>query len=184
MSKLNRNFLIAFIICFVLIFVTQFDGDVVKWMVGGVICSISILALPYGICYMFTKESAKLNAMSPDERVEYEKETQRQLAEYNELLVQRKTIVRTQILDTGSSTYKVKGSVLSAGSRAIVGGALAGTVGALVGTSTGKSKIVEKKSKEVRFLVEYKDGHKSTETVKVDSSRYKKLIQYMFNKNK
>ena len=177
MSKLNRNFLIAFIICFVLIFVTQFDGDVVKWMVGGVICSISILALPYGICYMFTKESAKLNAMSPDERVEYEKETQRQLAEYNELLVQRKTIVRTQILDTGSSTYKVKGSVLSAGSRAIVGVALAGT-------STGKSKIVEKKSKEVRFLVEYKDGHKSTETVKVDSSRYKKLIQYMFNKNK
>ena len=179
MSKLNRNFLIAFIICFVLIFVTQFDGDVVKWMVGGVICSISILALPYGICYMFAKESAKLNAMSPDERVEYEKETQRRLAEYNEIRVQRKTIVRTQILDTGSSTYKVKGSVLSAGSRAIVGGALAGTVGALVGASTGKSKIVEKKSKEVRFLVEYKDGHKSTETVKVDSSRYKKLIQYM-----
>lgn len=89
------------------------------------------------------------------------------------------TIVRTAIIDDSASSYKTKKSTTSAVGRAVVGGAIAGPVGSIVGASTAKGSVQEIKGKKVRFLIEYANGKKKTEDVKIDSRRYKELIQYM-----
>lgn len=89
------------------------------------------------------------------------------------------TIVRTTIIDDSASSYKTKKSTTSAVGRAVVGGAIAGPVGSIVGASTAKGSVQEIKGKKVRFLIEYANGKKKTEDVKIDSRRYKELIQYM-----
>lgn len=80
-------------------------------------------------------------------------------------------VVGATIIDSGTK-YKTKGGLGSA----VVGGALFGEVGAVVGATVGQ-KTTE--AKTVRFLVEYKDGHKKIEDVKVDSARYKQLINFI-----
>lgn len=61
----------------------------------------------------------------------------------------------------------------SAASRAIVGDILAGGVGSIVGASTAK------KSGMTKFLIKYADGHKTVETVKDNSIRFRELIKYV-----
>ena len=88
-------------------------------------------------------------------------------------------IVRAAIIDNSASSYKTKTSATSAIGRAVVGDVIAGPVGSIIGAGTAKKSTQEIKGKKVRFLVEYADGKKKTEDVKVDSRRYKELIQYM-----
>lgn len=89
----------------------------------------------------------------------------------NEKKRRKTTVVNATIIESGT-TYKTKGGLGSA----VVGGALFGGVGAVVGASIGKKTI---SAKTVRFLVEYLDGHKQIEDVKVDSIRYKQLIKFL-----
>lgn len=80
------------------------------------------------------------------------------------------TIKSVTLIESGT-TYKTKGGL----GGAIVGGALFGLVGAIIGSET--TQTIEPNT--VQFLVEYKDGHTKIENVKVNSMRYKQLIRYM-----
>ena len=77
---------------------------------------------------------------------------------------------------------KTKTSTGSAIGRGIVGGALLGPAGAIIGAGTAKKNTVTKEvdSGQRRFLVEYTDGTRSEETVRVGTSRY----QYLMSKVK
>lgn len=73
---------------------------------------------------------------------------------------------------------KTKTSAGSAVGRGLVGGALLGPLGAVVGAGTAKKKTTTKEvdSGERRFLVEYTDGTRSEETARVGTSRYNYLM--------
>ena len=71
-------------------------------------------------------------------------------------------IVKTKYM-SGHHVTTSKASTSSAVGRAVVGGAIAGDVGAIVGASTAKQKTKAKHT--TTFLVFYKDGHKNLETV-------------------
>lgn len=58
--------------------------------------------------------------------------------------------------------------------RAVVGGAIAGPIGAVVGASTGKRKT-EVTGQKVTFSVRYESGRTGVETVEVNSKRFKQL---------
>lgn len=77
----------------------------------------------------------------------------------------RKMPVSSRII--GTSTKTNTGSAVG---RAMVGDAVAGFGGAVVGASTAKNTDMTK------FLVTYRDGHMGTETVKDNSARFKELI--------
>ena len=71
-------------------------------------------------------------------------------------------ILKTRYM-SGDTIVTSKTSTSSAVGRAVVGNAIAGDVGAIVGASTAKQKVKEKHT--TTFLVFYKDGHKNLETV-------------------
>lgn len=77
---------------------------------------------------------------------------------------------------------KTKTSTGSAIGRGIVGGALLGPAGAIIGAGTAKKKTTTKEvdTGERKFLVEYTDGTRSEETARVGTSRY----QYLMSKVK
>ena len=91
------------------------------------------------------------------------------------------TPVKATIVGT-SANYKTttKKSIVSATTRGLVGSALLGPVGGIIGASTAKGKAISKvSSQNITFLVEYSNGKKATETVKVNSLRYKLLCQVL-----
>ena len=77
---------------------------------------------------------------------------------------------------------KTKTSTGSAIGRGIVGGALLGPAGAIIGAGTAKKKTTTKEvdTGERRFIVEYTDGTRSEEMARVGTSRY----QYLMSKLK
>ena len=78
------------------------------------------------------------------------------------------TIEKTEIIDEQQRGK----SFTSSATRGLVGGALLGPVGLLAGSLSGKNK-----KDKVTFLVTYKDGHTSIETVKKGSIIYKTYIK-------
>lgn len=74
-----------------------------------------------------------------------------------------------------SDTKTKTGSAIG---RGVVGGALLGPAGAIIGASTAKKKTITKEvdSGERKFLVEYTDGTRAEETAKVGTSRYNYLM--------
>lgn len=74
-----------------------------------------------------------------------------------------------------SDTKTKTGSAIG---RGVVGGALLGPAGAIIGASTAKKKTVTKEvdSGERKFLVEYTDGTRAEETAKVGTNRYNYLM--------
>lgn len=86
-------------------------------------------------------------------------------ADRGEAAWNRKMPVSSRII--GTSTRANTGSAVG---RAMVGDALAGFGGALIGVATAKNTDMTK------FLVTYRDGHTGTETVKNNSARFKELI--------
>ena len=83
-------------------------------------------------------------------------------------------IIKTKIVDSShtATTKMDTGSVIG---RAIIGGAIAGGVGAIIGASTGKDKVVEKH--QTTFIVYYEGGLTVVKTVDNGSKEYNKLIQ-------
>ena len=77
-------------------------------------------------------------------------------------------IVKTKIIDTLG-----KKSTSSAAMRGVVGGAVAGGVGAVVGASTAKE------NRSTTFLILYKNGKRVTKTVPNSSAEYQKYIKYL-----
>ena len=94
-------------------------------------------------------------------------------------LAGQKLVKSCVILGTGmdlKSTTKTSNS--SAIGRGIVGGALFGGVGAVIGASGAKKTTTTKEvdSGQRRFLVEYTDGTRNEEMVSVGTSRYNYLM--------
>lgn len=102
------------------------------------------------------------------------KEEREKKDERDQLEHDKSTVVRTWLLEAG-----VRYETTSSGGvgRAIVGGALFGATGAIVGAATASNKTTEKDSGERRFLVEYRDGHKAEQTCKVGSDRYRLYME-------
>ena len=86
----------------------------------------------------------------------------------------RKTIVKTKILDVFSEYTTHKEGVAG---RALVGGIIAGPIGALAGASTAGSRTYE--HRKTRFKIWYADGHTAVKVVRNDSSKYLELIKYV-----
>lgn len=90
------------------------------------------------------------------------------LNDIKEMETRRTTPVSAKIVGSDSKT-----STGSAVGRAIVGDAVAGLGGAVVGAATAKNTTMTK------FLVTYMDGHKAIETVKDNSDRFNLLISML-----
>lgn len=80
----------------------------------------------------------------------------------------RDVIVKTKIVDSYGKT-----SAASAATRGIIGNAVAGPLGAVVGSSTAKQ------NRSTTFLIIYKSGRKLTRTVSNSSLEYQKYIKYL-----
>lgn len=83
--------------------------------------------------------------------------------------IEKERTVKTTIVDS-SHTVTSRTSTGSAVGRAVVGGAIFGGIGALVGATTAKQKSIEKHS--TTFLVYYNDGNRTHKTVKNGSELY------------
>lgn len=143
---------ISVILCYLWFFNDSKIGDVISWVI------VLGLVILFGIA--ISKENKE-----------------------NDIIERQKwnNILKTSLIGTGASTYKTKsntktdtGSMIG---RSIVGGAMFGTPGAIIGGSTAKqnttSTITEIPSKERIFLVEYKDGTKKEDVAKIGTEKYK-----------
>lgn len=79
--------------------------------------------------------------------------------------------VKTAILDHTSGAMKGGGGGVG---RAIIGGAIAGPAGAIVGAGTRKQKFTQ--NQYTMFKVWYGDGHTDIEKVSHNSPKYKKYL--------
>lgn len=129
---------------------TSFVGGSVGGGIFFIVVGISVLAL-------FYKKWKKW----------YDKKNQA-LNDIKEMETRRTTPVSAKIVGSDSKT-----STGSAAGRAIVGNAVAGLGGAVVGAATAKNTNMTK------FLVTYADGHKAIETVKDNSGRFNLLISML-----
>lgn len=84
------------------------------------------------------------------------------------------SIVKTVIVDSSHIVTNNGVSTGSAVGRAVVGGAIFGDVGAVVGASTAKNKVTEKHS--TTFLVYFTDGTQRAITVDNGSKQYNMYI--------
>lgn len=104
----------------------------------------------------------------PEKKAEYERakaEMKRAFAAEE----QRKSGDRRAVSAVLISTNNKKSGVGAAG-RAVVGGALLGPVGAIAGAASGTSKATK-----ATFSVKYASGRVATETVDVNSGRFREL---------
>lgn len=84
--------------------------------------------------------------------------------------IRKRTIVRTEIVTQGQVT---KGG--HAFTRAVVGGAIAGEVGAIIGGASAKTKVQGKTT----FRVWYQDGHDELKTVDDYSPQWHEYMKYL-----
>lgn len=125
---------------------------VVLFLILGIMIAFCIVPI-----YRKKKEEQRINKLPEEEKTaEIEKKKQRE------------TIKKVIIISNNSEK-----SAGSATGRAIVGGALFGLAGLVVGASTAKNKNY------ITFLVEYEDSHRETYNVEINSPLYKKLIEYI-----
>ena len=86
-----------------------------------------------------------------------------------------KTPMETKLLYTTDERAK---SVINTGLRGLIGAAVAGQFGAVVGIASGREKSV---SKSATFAVTYMNGRKGTETVDVRSKRFEELCKHLID---
>ena len=116
------------------------------------------------VAYEDIKEQLK------QERLE---EKQKRLEE-KELRKAARTPVKTRILDGGTSSSNTHASGVG---RAIVGGIVAGPVGAIVGAATAGSRTTQ--NNYTMFKIWYGDGHTSVEKVYHTDYHYKKYLELL-----
>lgn len=84
------------------------------------------------------------------------------------------TPIKTKILDHGAGEITGGGGGVG---RAIIGGAVAGPVGAVVGASTRKQKFTQ--DQYTMFRVWYSDGNIEVEKVSHKAAKYKKYLEIL-----
>lgn len=87
------------------------------------------------------------------------------------------TPIEATLISTQDKT-KTKKSAVAATGRAVVGGVLLGPAGAVIGAATtgSKTKVTGQKA---TFFVKYKSGRTGTETVDINSARFRELAAIM-----
>ena len=120
----------------------------------------AVCMLLFGLPFTMIHDAIKKDARERQAAEEYKRELAAKIR-------------KTQYMNANVSTTR-KTSTSSAIGRAVVGGAIAGDVGAIVGASTAKQKVKSKHT--TTFLVLYKDGHKSLETVADESLEYQVYV--------
>lgn len=84
--------------------------------------------------------------------------------------------IKTKFIDS-SHTVTSQVSTSSAVGRAVIGGMIAGSVGAVIGAGTAKQNTYEKNT--TTFMVYYDDGSRKVETVSNNSYIYKKYMNLL-----
>lgn len=95
-------------------------------------------------------------------------------AKKNKAQVGKRVPVKTKILDHSSGALHGGGGGVG---RAIIGGAVAGPVGAVVGASTRKQKFTQ--DQYTMFRVWYSDGNIEVEKVSHKAAKYKKYLEIL-----
>ena len=149
------SFLIALIECIISFFLITYMDEIGMFDYGKTLPTVyGVLALVF----------VAIPILVPFFDKQYRKEYLPSTAEIRE---KERRLLDEKILKTrymsGDTVVTSKLSTSSAVGRAVVGNAIAGDVGAIVGASTAKQKTKEKHT--TTFLVFYKDGHKNLETV-------------------
>lgn len=143
-------------------------------------CAIALVALIYR---SRLKKKSEIEYYGSEEKLrEAEREAEIIKWEKRELERQRlekaRTIVKTRIIDSyGCTRTTGRTSTSSAIGRGVVGGMIAGPLGAVVGASTAKKKYTTREYRTVVFKVWYADGHEETKNVAQGSADYKKYIE-------
>lgn len=149
------SFLIALIECIVSFFLITYMDETGMFGYGKTLPTMyGVLALVFAAIPMlvvFFKQQYRKEYLPSTAEI---RENERRLLD--------EKILKTRYM-SGDTVVTSKLSTSSAVGRAVVGNAIAGDVGAIVGASTAKQKIKEKHT--TTFLVFYKDGHKNLETV-------------------
>lgn len=165
---------------YAVLFVTGI-ADVDTPMGANLITSIACYPAVFIVWQMFYapyRYFTRKKRMTPEQLEAYEQKKADEKAKKLEAqarAVRSQTITNVTLLNMSDNYKTKKKGVIT---RTVVGGALAGPVGAVVGGATAKSKTVAKGG-SATFLIEYANGTKSSKTVKVGSSEYNRLIQYL-----
>lgn len=133
----------------------------------GAICTLLLIPLVIVCAVILVKQGFKPRPKTKDE-IRAEEKQARIDQEYLD------SILKTVIVDSSHTVTNNGVSTGSAVGRAVVGGALFGGVGAVVGASTAKNKITEKHS--TTFLVYFTDGTQRAITVDNGSKQYNMYI--------
>ena len=126
-------------------------------MIVGLYCASLFLVV---FTPSYRKDNTALKAINKSRQASVREQAIRERENQKRLLADG--ILKTKYM-SGDTIVTSKVSTSSAVGRAVVGNAIAGDVGAIVGASTAKQKVKEKQT--TTFLVFYKDGHKNLETV-------------------
>ena len=146
------------------------------WMFVGLVAVCLVLLVIGCVANKRSRERAKANGGIDPKIAEAQERSQVIQKQYQAEREQQRlaqTVVKTQVLDSRSSMTS-KGSIASSAGRAVVGGMVAGPIGAVVGASTGKRNYREHKN--TTFKVWYADGSTNIKTVSNGSYDWK---QYM-----
>lgn len=166
-------FLVAFIECIISFALITYMDKIGMFDYGKKVPVIyGVLAFVFAVIPMlvpffdkeYRKEYFPSNAEIQEKKQREYEEQKRQLAD---------KILKTRYM-SGDTIVTSKTSTSSAISRAVVGNAIAGDVGAIVGASTAKQKVKEKHT--TTFLVFYKDGCKELQTVENNTLQFEVYV--------
>lgn len=132
-----------------------------------VLCTIVLIPLVIVCVIILSKQGFKIRPKTQEE-IKSEEKQARIDREYMD------SIVKTVIVDSSHIVVNDGRKTGSAIGRAVVGGAIFGDVGAVVGASTAKNKVTEKHS--TTFLVYFTDGTQKAITVDNGSKQYNMYI--------
>lgn len=83
------------------------------------------------------------------------------------------SIAKTKIIDTShTATATSKAKTGSSVGRAVIGGAIAGPAGAMIGAGTAKRKVTVDEHHTTTFMVFYQDGTRNHDTVENGTELY------------
>lgn len=142
-----------------------------------------VIAIIIGVVYSKAKKKRQIEYYGSEDKLA-EAEREAEIIEWQQKERERqrreraRTIVKTRIIDFYSNSHTTgRTSATSAVGRGIVGGMIAGPLGAAVGASTAKKKYTTNEQRVVIFKVWYADGHDEIKRVSQGSSDYNKFIE-------
>jgi hypothetical protein len=170
MKKSTKLFCVGAFFCMVIVVLVFIlsnseNGDD-SIMIYGMSLMFALLPAGYGI-------SAGFDARAKEKREEFANLPK----PLRDKILADKEIVSVKIVSSSTDTT-TRGSVTSSVARGVIGGALFGPIGMIAGAATPKQKTVGTETK-ITFAVRYASGRVSSETVVVDSLRYKELVKHI-----